>query len=244
MSGLLGYLFGYWIRNKTFWKGGKMLDNEQKIQQARTNMIQQMLRPWNILNQRVLDVFDVVSRDQFVPKEYEAVAFSESRIPLNETHLMLPPVFEGRFLQEIAIQDHERVLIVGTGSGFLAACASRLGNEVVTVDMVERFNVNAEAITRELGYSNIEYKTGKIQDVYQELGTFDAIIFTASMGEVPAEYFELLNEKGRLLAVAGKPNAMSATIFSKIAGQIRNTPVFERDLERLVGFEDKAEFVF
>ncbi len=221
-----------------------MLDNEQKIQQARTNMIQQMLRPWNILNQRVLDVFDVVSRDQFVPKEYEAVAFSETRIPLNDTHLMLPPVFEGRFLQEIAIQDHERVLVVGTGSGFLAACASRLGNEVVTVDIVERFNVNAEAITRELGFTNIEYQNGNIKDVYQNLGTFDAIIFTGSMPEVPAEYFDLLNEKGRLLTVVGKPHAMSATVFSKVAGQIRTTPVFERDLERLTGFEDKAEFVF
>lgn len=221
-----------------------MLDKEQKIQQTRTNMIQQMLRPWNILNQRVLDVFDTVSRDQFVPKEYEAVAFSETRIPLSETVLMLPPVFEGRFLQEINIQDHERVLVIGTGSGFLAACASRLGNEVVSVDILERFNVNAEAITRELGYRNIEYKSGNIQDLYQTLGTFDAVIFTGSMSEVPAEYFDLLNEKGRLLAVVGKPNAMSATVFSKMAGQIRTTPVFERDLERLVGFEDKAEFVF
>ena len=221
-----------------------MLDNELKIQQARTNMIQQMLRPWNILNQRVLDVFDVVSRNQFVPKEYEAVAFSEARIPLNEEHMMLPPVFEGRFLQEIAIQDHERVLIVGTGSGFLAACASRLGGEVVTVDMVERFNVEAEAITRELGFTNIEYKTGKIQDVAKTLGTFDAVVFTGSMKDVPAEFFELLNEKGRLLATVGKENAMSVTVFSNLAGEIRTTPVFERELERLIGFEDKPEFVF
>lgn len=221
-----------------------MLDNELKLQQARTNMIQQMLRPWNILNQRVLDVFDVVSRHQFVPKEYEALAFSESRIPLSETHFMLPPTFEGRFLQEIAIEDHERVLIVGSGSGFLAACASRLGNEVVAVDIVDRFNVNAEAITRELGFTNIEYKTGDIQDVYASLGMFDAIIFTGSMKEVPAEYFDMLNEKGRILATVGKENAMSVTVFSKIAGEIRTTAVYERDIERLIGFEDKPEFEF
>ncbi|MHC5226308.1 protein-L-isoaspartate O-methyltransferase family protein [Ignatzschineria sp. LJL83] len=221
-----------------------MLDNEQKIQQARTNMVQQMLRPWNILNQRVLDVFDVVSRDQFVPKEYESVAFAETRIPLNDAHLMLTPVFEGRFLQEVRIEDHERILVVGTGSGFLAACASRLGKEVVAVDMVERFNVNAEAITRELGFTNIEYKNGRIQDVYKSLGTFDVIIFTGSMKEVPADYFDLLNEKGRLLAIVGKEHAMSATVFSKIAEEIRTTPIFERDLERLAGFEDKPEFVF
>lgn len=221
-----------------------MLDNEQKIQQARTNMVQQMLRPWNILNQRVLDVFDVVSRDQFVPKEYESVAFAETRIPLNETHLMLTPVFEGRFLQEVRIEEHERVLVVGTGSGFLAACASRLGKEVVAVDMVERFNVNAEAITRELGFTNIEYKNGRIQDVYKSLGTFDVIIFTGSMKEVPADYFDLLNEKGRLLAIVGKEHAMSATVFSKIAEEIRTAPIFERDLERLAGFEDQPEFVF
>lgn len=232
------------LKKRTLCKGGKMLDNELKTQQARTNMIQQMLRPWNILNQRVLDVFDVVSRHQFVPKEYEAVAFSETRIPLSETHVMLPPTFEGRFLQEIAIQENERVLIVGTGSGFLAACASRLGNEVVAVDIVDRFNVNAEAITRELGFTNIEYKTGDIKAVYATLGTFDAIIFTGSMQTVPSAYFDLLNDRGRLLAVVGKEHAMGVTVFSKIANEIRTTVVFERDLERLVGFEDKPEFEF
>ena len=221
-----------------------MLDNELKIQQARTNMIQQMLRPWNILNQRVLDVLDVASRNQFVPREYEAVAFAETRIPLNETHLMLPPTFEGRFLQEIGIQDTDRVLIVGSGSGYLAACSSRLGNEVVAVDIVDRFNVNAEAITRELGFTNIEYKTGDIRDIYKTLGTFDAIVFTGSMNEVPAVYFDLLNENGRLLATVGKKNAMSFTLFTKLAGEIRVTPIIERDLERLVGFEDKPEFEF
>ena len=221
-----------------------MLDNELKIQQARTNMIQQMLRPWNILNQRVLDVFDAVSRNQFVPKEYEAVAFSETRIPLDENHLMLSPVFEGRFLQEIAIQDHERVLIVGSGSGFLAACASRLGKEVVAVDLVERFNTTAESITRELGFTNIEYQTGDIKALYNKLGTFDAIIFTGSMPEMPEEYYALLNEKGRILAVVGPENAMSITIFTKVANEVRTETILERDLERLVGFEDQPQFVF
>ncbi len=221
-----------------------MLDNELKIQQARTNMIQQMLRPWNILNQRVLEVFDVVPRNHFVPKEYEGLAFSETRIPLNETHLMLPPTYEGRFLQETRIEDHERVLIVGSGSGFLAACASRLGNEVVAVDIVERFNVNAEAITRELGYTNITYQTGDIRDIYQDLGAFDVVIFTGSLPEMPAAYFELLNEKGRILATVGQKNAMHVTLFTKVAGEIRTEPVYERDLERLIGFEDKPQFEF
>lgn len=221
-----------------------MVENELNTQQARYNMIQQMLRPWKILNQRVLDVFETVSRDQFVPKEYVGVAFSEIRIPLNEEVSMLSPILEGRFLQELRVEKEERVLLVGTGSGFLAALLSRLGKEVVSIDIDPELNREAEAITQGLGFNNIEYKTHDIAEGVESLGKFDAVLFTGSVRSVPEHFFTLLNENGRLLIVEGQKPAMSAKVFYKYAGEIREDSVFETELERLKGFEDKPEFVF
>lgn len=221
-----------------------MVDNELKTQQARYNMIQQMLRPWNILNQRVLDVFEAVSRDQFVPKEYAGVAFSEIRIPLNESVSMLSPIIEGRFLQELRPEKHESVLLVGVGSGFLAACLSRLAKEVVAIDIDPQLNREAEAITQGLGFNNIEYKTHDIAEDIESLGSFDVVLFTGSVTEVPEHFFNLLNENGRLLIVEGAQHDMSAKVFYKYAGEIRADSLFETELERLRGFEDKPQFVF
>lgn len=222
-----------------------MANSKFNMAQSRTNMIQQMLRPWRVLNQRVLDAFDNVPRHHFVPEEYRPVAYSEMRIPLNKDVSMLSPVIEGRILQETRIQADERILLVGAGSGFLAACLGQLGASVVAVDLDAELVAQATARCEAEGYQNIEFITLNIaEDSLDELGTFDVIILAGSLAKVPEYLTDLLNERGRLTAVVGNPYEMSLTVHYRYADRIIAEPIFETELERLVGFEDKPQFIF
>lgn len=220
------------------------VERKYDADEAQANMIEQLLRPWNVLNQRVLDVFKIIPRDRFVPDEYLPIAYSEMRIPLNEKVKMLSPIIEGRLLQELRIDHHARVLVIGSGSGFLTACCATLGDHVVAVDLDLKMHDTAKKAFEELDVENVELKILDVSKSVDGLGQFDAILVTGSLSEVPEEWYSLLREGGRLLAVVGQENAMSATLHYKYADDIRKEPVFETQLERLVGFEDKEEFVF
>lgn len=224
-----------------------ILDEKQyDAEVARINMAEQMLRPWNILNQRVLDVFKTLPRDKFVPQAYQDIAYSEVRIPLNKTVKMLSPIIEGRFLQELRIEPEERILVIGSGSGFLAACAKALGNEVVGVDLDPEMIDYAKDIYTQLGIEGIKLHTLDVAKygALEPLGEFDVIIVTGSLSQVPTAWFNSLRDGGTLLAAVGKEYDMSATLHYKYGEAITTETIFETQLEPLLGFEPKEEFVF
>lgn len=212
---------------------------------ARTNMVQQMLRPWNILNQRVLDAFQAVPRHQFAPEAYREIAYSEIRLPINESVSMLSPMIEGRLLQESRIEREHTVLVVGTGSGYLSACVAQIADSVTSVDIDPQLSQRAQERCEALNYGNIEFKTFDIAEPeLSELDRFDIIILTGSVQEAPLNLIERLNDRGRLTAVVGEPDKMQLVVHHRFGETIKEEPILETTLERLIGFEDKPQFVF
>lgn len=212
----------------------------------RFNMIEQQIRPWNVLNQRVLNTFDIVNRDDFVADAHKLLAFSEVRIPLADKDLMLTPALEGRILQEIAIEPTDKVLVVGTGSGFLATLAAQLGETVTSIDINNIYTENAQKKADSVNVTNVTFITADLSAFEIEKNSYDAIILTGSVTEVPQKLIEGLTAGGRLLAFVGHhgETVTSGTIFQNQLNEIRKDPRFEVELERLYGFEDKPKFVF
>ncbi|GAA5102976.1 protein-L-isoaspartate O-methyltransferase family protein [Wohlfahrtiimonas larvae] len=212
----------------------------------RFNMIEQQIRPWNVLNQKVLNAFDVINRDDFVSEEHKTLAFSELRLPLSGKDLMLTPAMEGRILQEIEIEPTDNVLVVGSGSGFLAALAAHLGEKVTAIDINPAYTVMAQKNIDQLNISNVTFVTADVKDFAVEKNSYDAIIMTGSVLEVPQKLLDALTVGGRLFSFIGQQDqtVTSGTLFKNELNEIRELSRFEIELERLHGFEDKPQFVF
>lgn len=212
----------------------------------RLNMIEQQIRPWNVLNQRVLNAFDEVNRDEFVAEALKPLAFSEARLPLGGDDLMLFPALEGRILQEVNIVPTDKVLVVGTGSGFLAALAATLGEHVTSIDINDVYTQKAQQVAASLNIHNVEYVTADVKTFAIEKASFDVIILTGSVLNVPNAWIEGLTAGGRLLAFVGMQDqtVTSGIVFQNQLDQIREDSLFEVELERLHGFEDQPQFVF
>ncbi len=212
----------------------------------RFNMIEQQIRPWNVLNQRVLNAFEVINRDDFVAEAHKSLAFSEVRLPLEGKDLMLTPAMEGRILQEIEIEPTDNVLVVGSGSGFLAALAAHLGDKVTAIDINPAYITLAQKNIDKLNISNVTFVTADVKDFAVEKNSYDAIIMTGSVLEVPQKLVDALTAGGRLFAFVGKQDhtVTSGTVLVNQLNEIRQEPRFEIELERLQGFEDKPQFVF
>lgn len=215
------------------------------LEQARFNMIEQQVRTWDVLDSRVLDVLRHVPREDFVPSRYRKMAFTDVRIPLARGQVMMKPVEEGRMLQALDIQPGQRVLEIGTGSGFVAACLSALGAEVVTVDIHSELADSATARFKRLGFDQIGVFSGDALGTFRPDGQFDAVVVTASAAEVPELFFDWVRSGGRLFCVRGLSPAMEAVcLHHRAEGRWLADSLFETDLPRLVGAEDKKVFSF
>lgn len=212
----------------------------------RFNMIEQQIRPWNVLNQRVLNAFDVINRDDFVAEEHKTLAFSELRLPLGGKDQMLTPAMEGRILQEVEIESTDNVLVIGSGSGFLAALAAHLGEKVTAIDINPDYTATAQKNIDQLNIDNVTLITADVKDFTVEKNSYDVIIMTGSVLEAPQKLLDALKAGGRLLAFIGQQDqtVTSGTVFINQLSEIRQDSRFEIELERLNGFEDKPQFVF
>ncbi len=185
---------------------------------ARHNMIEQQIRPWDVLDQRVLDVIASVPREDFVPERYRNLAFGDVAIPLGHGEFMLKPTVEGRILQALAAQPTDHVLEVGTGSGYLTACLARLAASVVSVDIVLEFT---EAVRQKLkthGFGNVALHTGDASRGWGE-HRYQAIAITGSVATVAEVWPRSLSLGGRLFVVAGQPPIMEALLITRVGEQ-------------------------
>ena len=215
------------------------------IEQARFNMIEQQIRPWDVLDKGVLGLLAVVRREQFVPAAYRALAFVDTEVPLGEGESMLAPRVEARMLQDLQVQRHERVLEIGAGSGFMAALLGHRAQSVISLEVKPALAKMATENLRRSGAANVTVVQADGSHGYAAEGPFDAIMLSGSVAKVPEELLKQLKPGGRLLAIEGEEPVMSAVRYTAQAdGSFSRTSLFDLDAPRLVGFPEPARFHF
>ena len=189
------------------------------FEKARLNMVEQQVRPWDVLNPRVLDVLNEIPREQFTPDEFRNLAYVDTPIPLGsyEDHQsnMAQPNIDGRILQALDVQEDDLVLEIGTGSGYLTACLAKLGRHVDSVDINEEFTERARNNLQALGINNVNLSTGDAARGWEQKQYYDAIAITAAMKTIPTSYKKLLKPGGRLFVVTGEPPVMTAHLVTR-----------------------------
>ncbi|NIW24168.1 MAG: methyltransferase domain-containing protein [Gammaproteobacteria bacterium] len=183
------------------------------IEAARSQMLRQQIRAWEVLDDRVLEALGTTRREQFVPAEYADVAFADLEIPLAHGQHMMSPSVEGRLLQSLQVEAMERVLEVGTGSGFLTACLARLADSVVSVDIFDDFIDTARPKLEQAELANIELRAADGLALDYE-GEFDAIAVTGSVPEIDERFIRMLRPGGRLFLVTGRAPIMEAQLIT------------------------------
>lgn len=215
------------------------------FEQARKNMVENQVRPWDVLDARVLDALAQVRREDFVSAAHQRLAFADVCLPLGHGQVMMKPVIEGRVLQALNLQPHERVLQIGTGSGFLTACMALLCAHVTSIDVHEDFTTMAQARLADAGIANVELLTGDALGAWQPQQTFDAIVVTSAVWQVPQRFLGWLKPGGRLLAIRGDSPAQQAVLLTQTGTNgYREEYLFETDLPYLAGAEPPRRFVF
>ena len=213
------------------------------FEEARTQMLGQQIRAWEVLDGRVLDVLGAIHRESFVPKSQRGLAFADLEIPLAHGQEMMAPKVEGRLLQALSLNPTDNVLEIGTGSGFLTACLARLAKKVRSVDIYESFSKDAKSKFTQLGISNAEFVTlDALQMGYQQ--KFDAIAVTGSLPEQDDHFVRMLRPGGRLFTIEGRAPAMEARVTTMHPNdQISRESLFELVLTPLVNAKQPKPFV-
>lgn len=215
------------------------------LEQARHNMVEQQIRTWEVLDQDVLDLLYVVPRESFVPPEHRALAFSDLEIPIGEGERMWQPKLEARVLQELGVRKTDRVLEVGTGSGYLTALLSHRAAHVHTVEISPKL---AELGRRNLarhGVDNVTQETGDASRGWAKHAPYDVIVLTGSTPVLPKAFCEQLAPGGRLFAVVGEAPAMAASLVTCTApGAFATVELFETVLKPLANAEQPSRFRF
>ncbi len=218
--------------------------SEFNIEQARINMIEQQIRPWEVLDQSVLDVMATTPREAFVPARYRNLAFVDMEIPLAHGQVMMSPKVEGRMLQALEIKTTDSVLEIGTGSGFTATCMGRLGHRVHTVDLYEDFADTAKLRFDDLGITNVTCRSGDASQGWNDEQLYDVIAVTGSVPEYQPIFEPSLAVGGRLFIIVGEPPVMEAMLILRVGeNEVLRSKLFETELPPLVNAVKKPEFV-
>ena len=222
------------------------------IELARFNMIEQQIRPWEVLDQAVLSLLATVRREDYVPPAFRALAFIDTQVPLipgdASGPCMLEPKVEARLLQELQVQRHERVLEVGTGSGFMAALLAHRAMQVLTLECRPALAKMARDSLQRNGIVNVRVLDVSVADGARGLPTeapFDAILLSGSVPEVPRALLEQLKIGGRLAAVVGEEPVMRARLYTR-AGEAAwsEADLFDTVAPRLEGYAEPTRFHF
>ena len=219
------------------------------MEQARFNMIEQQIRPWNVADAHVLSLLEVVKREDFVPLAHKALAFVDMEIPLREggsrRQVMLAPRIEARLLQDAAVQKHEKVLEVGTGSGYMAALLAHRAQRVITVEIEPELARMARANLQKAGVHNVEVLELDASQGIKAEGPFDVIVLSGSVAEVPQVLLAQLKLGGRLVGIVGEEPAMNATVVTRTGETTWTTKTpWDTVAPRLLNFPAPSRFKF
>ncbi len=209
---------------------------------ARELMVNHQVRPWDVLDPRVLDAMGTILREDFVPTRYRRMAFADLALPLEHGESMLKPVIEGRLLQALELAPEDEVLEVGTGSGYLTACLATLARDVVSIDHHADFVERARARFAATGLTNIRVEQADAL-TYSPGRRFDAVAVSGAVAAVPQVFLPGLKPGGRLFVVQGQAPAQQAVLYrSNAQGQVAEEVLFETELPYLVGAEPAPRF--
>jgi protein-L-isoaspartate(D-aspartate) O-methyltransferase len=212
---------------------------------ARFNMIEQQIRPWDVLDPRILNALHEVHREDFVPPAYRNLAFADMHIPLDHGQVMMQPKQEARLLQALAPRETDRVLEIGTGSGYVTALLAQLCRHVDTVDIYPDFIEAAKKKLAGHGFTNVTFHEGDAAKGWESDQPYDAVLLTGSVAELPARYKSLLTDGGRLVAIVGRSPVMEAVLAEHLSGErYRTVSLFDTSLPPLVHGEAEPSFVF
>ncbi|PKO94516.1 MAG: protein-L-isoaspartate O-methyltransferase [Betaproteobacteria bacterium HGW-Betaproteobacteria-10] len=215
------------------------------IEQARFNMIEQQIRPWEVLDQNILDLLFVMKREDFAPPAYRNLAFADMEIPLGNGQVMLAPKIEAKLLQELAIEKTDKVLEVGTGSGYMAALLAAHADHVISVESRPELAELAQQNLQRAGVSNVSVEIGDGANGWSQRGPYDVIVLSGSVPQLPDEILKQLRVGGRLAAVVGEAPVMEAQLITCTAEGVFNTVnLFETVIPPLDGIATKSRFSF
>ena len=220
------------------------------VEQARFNMVEQQIRPTGVLDERVLHALSVMRREEFVPPAHRDLAFADMELPLRDAEIavkkgqvMLAPKVEARILQDLDVQKTDKILEVGTGSGYMAALLAHRGNNVITLEIEPELVAMAKGNLQRAGISNVEVREadGSVPPLD---GPFDVIVLSGSMASVPELYTAALKPGGRLVTITGVAPVMRATLVRRTAAGLEVTQPWDTLATRLVNFPEASEFQF
>jgi len=215
------------------------------LELARFNMVEQQIRTWEVLDQQVLDLLHRVRREDYVPQQYRALAFADMEIPLGHGEKMLAPKMEARILQELALKPGDKILEVGTGSGYMTALLASLGSHICSVDINAEFVQSARAKLTAHGIANVTLEAGDAARGWNRNGPYDVIALTGSVPVLPDAFLKSLLPGGRLIAVVGEPPVMEARLITCVAhGAYNTTRLFETCIAPLKNAILAEKFVF
>lgn len=215
------------------------------LEQARFNMIEQQIRPWDVLDSQVLQLLAVVKREDFVPAAHRALAFADMEIPLPGGQCMLTPRVEARMLQDLAVRKHEKVLEIGAGSGYMAALLAHKAQRVISLEIIPELAAMARTNLQKAGIHNAEARLGDGSKGIPVEGPFDVIVLSGSVAEIPQSLLANLKVGGRLAAIVGDEPMMRATFITRMAeAAFQTSQPWDTVAPRLVNFPESSRFTF
>jgi protein-L-isoaspartate(D-aspartate) O-methyltransferase len=214
-------------------------------EQARFNMVEQQIRPWQVLDAQVLTVLSHVPRELFVPQAYLALAYTDTDIPLGHGQSMVPPRVAARLVHDLQLTGMEKVLEIGTGSGYMAALLAGRAQRVVSLEINPELASNARNNLQRAGITNVDVRVADGSTGASGDAPFDAIVLGGSVAEVPQALLQQLAIGGRLLAIVGTDHVMVATRFTRTADTAWNSKaLWDHTSPRLQGFTEPTRFKF
>jgi protein-L-isoaspartate(D-aspartate) O-methyltransferase len=223
------------------------------LEQARFNMIEQQIRPWDVLDTEVLHLLSLVKREDFVPLAHKALAFVDMEIPLRGAtedaqrlgQCMLAPRVEARMLQDLAVRKHEKVLEVGTGSGYMTALLAHRAQRVISLEIDPELVTLARTNLQKAGVHNAEVIQADGVKGLPGQGPFDVIVLSGSVAEVPSALLAQLKVGGRLMAIVGELPMMRATLITRTGeAEYKTTQAWDTVAPRLLNFQEHSRFTF
>ncbi|MGH8647493.1 MAG: protein-L-isoaspartate O-methyltransferase family protein [Gammaproteobacteria bacterium] len=215
------------------------------FEQARFNMIEQQIRPWEVLDQTVLDQIAEIPREEFVPQQFRKLAFSDTQIPLTHGQVMMSPKLEARMVQALRLRPDDTTLEIGTGSGYVTALLARMSKQVLSIEFYADFTQSAAEKLARLSISNVSLITADGIRGWERGFPYDAIAVTGSVPLFSDHFQRQLKLGGRLFLIVGQAPIMEACLITRLSeNEWRSEPLFETDIPPLIGAPTPERFVF